>query len=216
MSSAPTLAFGAVTKYLALEASGPITIALVAAGATSCSNPLVQGDVTLDPGKLSTVALFFATRRRRHLRSTSPASPTTARPSRDSARVRVIHAALGTSTIPAAGVLAVRANAAKTTVLADHVEPRKVAAASDSVNVDGLGYVTATPIPPPTTVAIGAGTDRRRRRRRLHAVAQPAARPRADRRFIAYCISRSSGVAANTFAVLMVHRPHDGRRPHDM
>lgn len=152
---APALGFGVVTKYLVLEGSGPMTIAIVPAGATSCASPLLVGAVTLDPGKLETVALFshpgdggtaLDLASFTDDRTTSP----------DNARVRVIHAALGTAAVPAAGVLAVRGIAAKTTVFTDHVEPRKVAAASDAVNVDGLGYVTAAPIPPPATIAIGA------------------------------------------------------------
>ncbi|MCW5837082.1 MAG: hypothetical protein KIS78_32105, partial [Labilithrix sp.] len=124
------------------------------AGATSCANALVTADVTLDPGKLFTVALFG-----RHAdggvslevgaftddRSTEP----------NKLRARVIHAALGAADVPGVGPLAVRAVASKTTVLADRVAPRRAATASQAVMVDGLGYVTAAPIPPPASIAIG-------------------------------------------------------------
>ncbi|MBX3220253.1 MAG: DUF4397 domain-containing protein [Labilithrix sp.] len=144
-----------VSTYLVLQAAGPITIAILPAGATSCTNALVTADVTLDPGKLFTVALF---ERRADAgpatlelgafiddRTTAP----------DKARVRVIHAALGTADVTSAGPIGVRAVASKTTVLADRVEPRRAASASEAVAVDGLGYVTAAPVPPPTSLAIG-------------------------------------------------------------
>ncbi|MBX3216689.1 MAG: DUF4397 domain-containing protein [Labilithrix sp.] len=143
-----------VTNYLVLQAAGPITLAVLPAGATSCANALVTADVTLDPGKLFTVALFG-----RHAdggvsleigaftddRSTEP----------DKLRARVIHAALGTADVPSAGPIAVRAVASKTTVLADRVAPRRAATASQAVMVDGLGYVTAAPVPAPASIAIG-------------------------------------------------------------
>ena len=146
--------FRTVSKYLVLQAAGPITIAILPAGATSCANALLTADVTLDPGKLFTVALFG-----RHAdgsvalelgaftddRTTDP----------DKLRARVIHAALGTTDVPGAGPLAVRAVASKTTVLADRVEPRRASTASQAVMVDGLGYVTAPPVPPPASIAIG-------------------------------------------------------------
>ena len=155
-----SLAFGAVTKYLVLQSSGPMTIAIVEGGASSCAAPIATGDVTLDPGKLSTVGVFS-----RPGDGGAPAlevasftdDRTTAS---DVVRVRVIHAALGTSYAPAEGALAARASAAKTTVLADRVEPRRAATVSEAVQVDVLGYVTAAPIPPPASIAIGpAPTD---------------------------------------------------------
>lgn len=155
---APTTgAYRSVSKYQNLQAAGPITIAILEAGATSCANPLTTVDVTLDPGKLSTVALFgqpadggvaldvvaFTDDR-----STQP----------DKIRVRVVHAALGAVNVAGAGPLVVRAVAAKTTVLTDHVEPRHAAAPSEAVMVDALGYVTAGPVPAPVSIAIGPAT----------------------------------------------------------
>ncbi len=143
-----------VSKYFNLQAAGPLTIAIVEAGATSCAKALATAGVTLDPGKLSTVAVFG-----RHAdggvalevvaftddRSTQP----------DKLRVRIVHAALGTTTVPGAGAIAVRATGAKTNVLADRVEPRRASTPSQPVGVDGLGYVTAPPMSPPVSLTIG-------------------------------------------------------------
>jgi hypothetical protein len=158
--SLPSLAYGEVTKYLVLQSSGPMTIAIVVGGATSCASPIAKGDVTLDPGKLSTVAVFS-----RPADGGAPALEVAAftddrTTATETARVRVIHAALGTSAAQAESALAVRASAAKTTVLADRVEPRHAATPSEAVSVDALGYVTTAPIPPPATIAVGpAPTD---------------------------------------------------------
>jgi hypothetical protein len=160
MPQLASLAFGAVTKYLVLQSSGPLTIAIVEGGATSCARPIATGDVTLDPGKLSTIAVFSRPRDGGvpALEVTSFTDDRTT--AADSVRVRVIHAALGTSYAPPEGPLAARASAAKTTVLGDRIEPRHASAESEAVKVDALGYVTAAPIPPPAAIAIGpAPTD---------------------------------------------------------
>lgn len=149
--------FRTVSRYLDLAAVGPVTIAIVEAGARSCSNALVRGNVTLDPGKLSTVVLFA--RRGDGGSELELASFTDDRSTLpDKMRARVIHAALGTKAVAAAGPLAVRVVAARTTVLADRVEPRKAATPSDAISVDSLGYVTAPPVPPPASIAIGPAT----------------------------------------------------------
>jgi hypothetical protein len=152
-----------VSKYMNLDAAGPITIAIVEGGAVSCANPMVSATVTLDPGKLSTVVL--AGRKGADggaadapLELSAFTDDRTTAP--DKIRVRVIHAALGAGSVAAAGSLGVRAAGSKTTVLTDRVEPRKASTASQAVDVDGLGYVTAAPIPPPASIAIGpASTD---------------------------------------------------------
>lgn len=157
MNSPTTGSFRTVSKYLDLQAVGPVTIAVVEAGARSCSNALVRGTVTLDPGKLTTVALFG--RRADGGSELEIASFTDDRSTTpDAIRARVIHAALGTKTVAPAGPLAMRVVAARTTVLADHVEPRKAATPSGAIPVDSLGYATAAPVPPPASIAIGPTT----------------------------------------------------------
>jgi hypothetical protein len=143
-----------VSRYYTLQAAGPITIAIIPAGATSCANPIASGAVTLDPGKLSTVALFARPADGGTLPSLAAFTDDQTIVS-EKIRVRVVHAALGRGTVTGAGPLAVRAVAAKTTVLADCVEPRHVASASAVASVDVLGYLTAPPVPGPTVLAIG-------------------------------------------------------------
>jgi len=161
----PSATYRTVTKYLNLEAAGTITISIVEGGARSCANALATADVTLDPGKLWTVALFG----RRgdggtdlEVQAFTDDRTTTA----SKVRVRVIHAALGKSGSGAASVapadaLAARVvGASRTTVLTDRVEPRKASTASQAIPVDVLGYTTADPVSPPASIAIGtAPTD---------------------------------------------------------
>jgi hypothetical protein len=150
-SAAPGLAYGTVTKYFTLQATGTIAVAIVRAGATTCASPLVEGTVTLDPGKLSTVGLFGSPPVDLDAgdggdtgappiiafiddRATKP----------DRARVRMIHAAN-------AGSLEVRA---ATTVIAAQLDPRKVTTASQTVPVDELGFATIVPVPPPAPIVV--------------------------------------------------------------
>jgi Domain of unknown function (DUF4397) len=149
--------YGTVSRYLNLQTAGPITLAILEAGARSCANALATADVTLDPGKLSTVALFARPSDAGTALEIAAFTDDRATQS-DKIRVRVVHAALGKGNVGGASSLAVRAVAAKTTILADRVDPRRVSTASSAVMVDGLGYVTAAPVPPPTSIAIGPAT----------------------------------------------------------
>jgi hypothetical protein len=124
-------------------------------GATSCASPLFQDDVTLDAGKLSTVAL---------LGGSAPPDGGTAlglialtddhETVADKARVRFLHAALGTTARAAAGTLAVRAVAGQVVTLAEALPPRGTAPASTTIPIDELGYATIPPLPPPDALAI--------------------------------------------------------------
>jgi hypothetical protein len=155
---APRVGYRTVSRYLTLTASGPLTIALVAPGSTSCASPLFTADVTLDPGKLSTVAILGRTSADAggdaalalvaftDDRMTMPAK----------ARVRMIHAALGTATRSPASALSVRAAASQTVTVAERVEPKKASAPSAAVPVDSLGYATIEPVPSPAQLAVGA------------------------------------------------------------
>lgn len=157
-AGAPSVGYRTVSRYLTLGASGPLTIALVAPGATSCATQLFVADVTLDPGKLSTVAILgrpdhdggdarLALVAFIDDRMTVP----------EKARVRMIHAALGNGAGRSpAGALAVRASGAQTIPLADRVEPKHAASPSASVPVDSLGYATIAPLPSPAQLAVGA------------------------------------------------------------
>ena len=150
-----------VTRYLTLDASGPLTIAIVAPGATSCATPLFMADVTLDPGKLATVAIvgLFANDAgagERGLVSFIDDRTVAA----DEARVRMINAAFGSVLAPTPGAtLAVRAASAQTLTLAERVEPEKAGSASSTVPVDSLGYATISPLPSPAQLAVGAAAN---------------------------------------------------------
>jgi hypothetical protein len=154
---AARIGYRTVSRYLTLGASGPLTIALVSPGSTSCATPLFTADVTLDPGKLSTVAILGRTAADGgdgvlslvafiDDRMTVPAK----------ARVRMIHAALGTETRTPAGALSVRASSSQTVTVAERVEPKKAASPSAAVPVDSLGYATIAPVPSPAQLAVGA------------------------------------------------------------
>lgn len=157
-AGAASIAHRTVSRYLTLSASGPLTLALVAPGATSCATPLFVADVTLDPGKLSTVAIVGRAEPDAGDASLALVAFIDDRMTvSDKARVRMIHAALGTAAGRApAAALAARASGAETLALADSVEPKKAASPSASVPVDSLGYATITPLPSPARLAVGA------------------------------------------------------------
>lgn len=145
--------YRSVTKYLSLETAGAIAFTIVAAGSTSCANPLLQAVVTLDPGKLATVVLFGAPADGGV--ELSLASFTDGRKTEpDTARVRVIHAALGRPGRPAAGPLAAYAVGAIAVPLAPRVEARRAASANADAGIDELGYVSSSPLPNPAALAL--------------------------------------------------------------
>jgi len=157
-----SVAYRSVSRYLSLDASGPLTIALVAPGATSCATPLFMADVTLDPGKLATVAIVGLAANDggagdRGLVAFIDDRTTTA----DKARVRMVNAAFGgaPSSPPEGTALAVRAVGAQTLTLAERVEPKKAGSPSAAVPVDSLGYATIDPLPSPAQLAVGAAAD---------------------------------------------------------
>lgn len=143
------LAYASVSTYTTLAVAGPLTIALVPAGASSCAGAMFVADVTLDPGKLSTVAVLG----RRDADAADGLGLVAFIDDHETlakkARVRFVHAASGTS-VP----IAVRAVGAQAVLTAERIEPRRVAAASPSIPVDDLGYATIQPLPPPTSLAI--------------------------------------------------------------
>ena len=163
-AGAPSVGYRAVSRYLTLEASGPLTIALVAPGATSCATPLFVADVTLDAGKLVTVAIVGLGAKdggkgERGLVAFIDDRTTTA----NKARVRMVNAAFGSGATPTAATegatLAVRAVGSQTLTLAERVEPRKAGSPSAAVPVDSLGYATIDPLPSPAQLAVGAAAD---------------------------------------------------------
>ncbi len=156
--STTSLSFRAVSKYLALKAAGPLEIAIVTSGA-SCATPLFVQDVTVDPGKLATLAILG----RRGADAGSPTSLGVVAFTDDrvtlpkQARVRLVHAALGNDGL--APTLSVKAVASKASTLAGKLEPRKASSPSSSGDVDLLGYATVDPSPPPAALSIVETSD---------------------------------------------------------
>ena len=163
-AGAASVGYRTVSRYLTLDASGPLVIALVTPGATSCATPFFTAAVTLDPGKLATVAIvgLAATDGGAGAlglvafiddRTTTP----------DKARVRMVNAAFADAADAAAGspaaALAVRAVGAQTVTLAERVEPKKAGSPSGAVPVDTLGYATIAPLPSPAQLAVGAAAN---------------------------------------------------------
>lgn len=156
---ASNVGYRSVSRYLNLTAAGPLTIALVAPGATSCATPVFTADVTLDPGKLSTVAIVgrvgsdggadaLALAAFIDDRATAPSK----------ARVRIIHAALGVTATArtASGPLSARVTSSQTLSVAERIEPKKAGSPSAAIPIDSLGYATIAALPSPAQLAVGA------------------------------------------------------------
>lgn len=146
----PSLAYRAVTGYAAAVATGTVEIAIVLAG-SSCAESLVVGNVTLDPGKRTTIVLLG----RRDVDGGAAALGLVGlvddrTPADGGARVRVVHAALRADAAPSP--ILVRVVADPPRLLAERVEPRRVALPSDTV--DALGYTTVLPLTEPASLAV--------------------------------------------------------------
>jgi hypothetical protein len=159
-AGASAVSYRSVSRYLTLDAAGPLTIALVAPGSTSCASPLFLADVTLDPGKLATVAIVGLTApdagvADRALVAFIDDRSTVA----DKARVRMVNAAFGSAAAPTSAPLAVRAASGLAITLAPRVEPRKAGTPTETVPIDALGYATVDALPSPAQLAVGAAAD---------------------------------------------------------
>lgn len=159
-AGASAVGYRSVSRYLTLGATGPLTIALVAPGSTSCASPLLIADVTLDPGKLATVAIVGLDAADGGVAGRALVAFVDDRSTvAGKARVRMINAAFGTAAAPTAATLAVRAAAGQTITLAPRVEPRKAGAATETVPIDQLGYATVDALPSPAQLAVGGAAD---------------------------------------------------------
>ena len=160
-AGAASVGYRTVSRYLTLEAAGPLAIALVAPGATSCASPFFVADVTLDPGKLATVAivgLVGSDGGAGELALVAFIDDRTTAPLK--ARVRMVNAAFGPAAAPRPPTaLAVRAVGAQAVTLAERVEPKKAGSPSSAVPVDTLGYGTIAPLPSPAQLAVGGAAE---------------------------------------------------------
>lgn len=144
------LDFGELTPDETLLSGGTFDIALVAAGASTCAQPLVVRAVTLDAGKRATVVVMGLS----SADAGSAAALSLAAFTDDAtidpahARVRMIHAALGAPDGHAgAPALEVSLTAGGTTVpVAAELDPRHASTPSaQDPSVDALGYTTLEP-----------------------------------------------------------------------
>lgn len=150
------LVFGAMSPDVTLPTSGTLDIALVAAGQASCASPKFVGTITLDAGKAATVVIMGLLADDGGPSQLSIVSFTDAPLDPQTARVRIIHAALGSPTEAAAPSLAVSAGSA---VITSDVAPRQASTESADGSVDSLGYTTLGPLTPPTPIKIDAVGD---------------------------------------------------------
>lgn len=151
-AGAPTVAasFPGVSRYVQVPAYGETEIAIVAAGQQNCLSPKLSGSVTIDPNKRVTVALMGALNDAdggaRAVDVSAFLDDTTARAKL--ARLRVIHAALGTEQTTGLGPLSASVAWGNTvTPIAAVVPPRGASTPSNAApTVDALGYHDLTPI----------------------------------------------------------------------
>lgn len=144
------LVFGAMTAAVQLPAAGTFDVALVTPGQSSCYPSRLAGQVTLSASKSVTAVIMGLA-----APDAGPSSALAIVPFTDAAldpqraRVRLIHAALGSSTEGPSPPFSVRAG---TTLLAAEVDPMKATTASTAPSVDSLGYATVQPLDAPTVL----------------------------------------------------------------
>jgi hypothetical protein len=160
----PALDFGEITPDETLPGGGTFDLALVAAGASTCAQPLVVQAVTLDAGKRATVvAMGLAARDAGSSAALSLAAFTddvAIDPAH--ARVRMIHAALGapdgSAGAPPLEVSLVAGSAA--IPVAAELDPRRATTPSaQDPSVDALGYAALDPIASPAAIRLTAVGD---------------------------------------------------------
>lgn len=150
------LEFGTIAPAVHLAASGTMDLALVAVGSRSCANRLFEGKITLDAGKRATAVIMGLAAEDGGAAALSIVAFTDAPSSNQAARVRMIHAALGTADTPPAPPLEVRAG---TAVIAQEVDPKQVSAASATLDIDSLGYASLGALAPPTALQLQSAGD---------------------------------------------------------
>jgi hypothetical protein len=150
------LVFGTMSPDVLLPSAGTFDIAVVAAGQTSCAARRLAGTVTLDAGKRATVVLMGLAALDSGPDALTIVAFTDAPLDPQTARVRMIHAALGTASEPATGPLSVKAG---DTAIAAEVDPMMTSTPSTTPAVDALGYSTLSAFVPPTVLQLGTVGD---------------------------------------------------------
>jgi hypothetical protein len=153
----PGVAYGEITSSVRLPAIGTLDVALVAGGAASCVNPRFVAKVTLDAGKHVTVAMVGlladvgadASSPARALSLVALTDDGTVEP--ESARVRLVHAALGLpgtayGPVPALSASVKSSDGGAGVEIAAEIDPKHASLASGMPPVDALGYSTVSPV----------------------------------------------------------------------
>lgn len=149
--TAAGVAFGEVSHYFAVPASGTVDIVAVAAPAMDCSSPRAVGTFTIDAAKHETIVLMGVAKG-----SVSPDQALGLAAFVDDAngdptlvRLRVVNAALGTAQSLGVGAIAAALTVGNTIApLAAEVLPRKASTPSSvDPTVDALGYHSLTTAP---------------------------------------------------------------------
>ncbi|AKU94204.1 hypothetical protein AKJ09_00868 [Labilithrix luteola] len=152
----PSVPYRGVSRYFTITATGTLTIAIVEPGSTTCKDPLFLADVTLDPGKLSTLAVFGGPNGDAGTTQLSLVAFTdNPHASEDKARARLVHAALDDAEDAGlAAPLSVTLLGPAQALLAERIDPRSTTTASSAIPVDDLGYATIPPIAMPSAFLV--------------------------------------------------------------
>jgi hypothetical protein len=151
------LTFGEMTADVQLSTSGTFDIALVAPGTSSCHQAHTVGQVTIDAGKRATAVLMGLAAVDAGPSMLTVVGFTDSNTDPQNARVRFIHAALGSHTDGPLPALSVHAGQ---TTLAPEVEPGKATSAATAPAVDAQGYADVPEVTATTAlqiVALGDG-----------------------------------------------------------
>jgi hypothetical protein len=157
-----------LTGYWTIEGSGNYRVDAVAAGSTSCSDPVVSAEVTLEAGRYATVVVLGRARADRSDAGADASGDAGLDASADGgagsltiaafpddlvvhpgkARVRFVHAALGDEVRDPIGALSIAAiDGTRSVTLAPRVEPGRAATAT--TDIDPRGYGAYAPIADP-------------------------------------------------------------------
>jgi hypothetical protein len=152
--------FPGVSGYFQVAATGTTEVAIVSASDTSCSSPKLVGMVTIDPNKRMTIAVIGAMKDAdagtRALGIEAFIDDT--QPHADAARVRVIHAAMGSAIDPGYGSLSASIGFGnQVDPIAGRIDPRRAGTTSSVVPVvDAFGYAKHAPIAGQSSLRFGS------------------------------------------------------------
>ncbi|HEX8792977.1 MAG TPA: hypothetical protein VF765_18655 [Polyangiaceae bacterium] len=155
----PPVGFASMSAAVTLPTSGTLDIALVAAGQLSCGEPPQSWTVTLDAGKITTLAIMgLAGADAGSASALSIVAFTDELADAEVAKVRFVHAALGwpDGTSGPAPALSARAGSV---VLAPEVDPGRATTPDTMPPVDPLGFASVAPVSGETVLTLSPLAD---------------------------------------------------------